>query len=141
MALPARQLEQSESFHRARAPRRRARRKRGNAAFRLRVGLVSGLLLAAVLAYVGMTAELTAQTYRLSADQTHHAELAQSTDALAQRLAQMQSLPRLEIAAARLHMAQPQRVVVIALPTIARVRPPMTFAARLSNLTKWLKRE
>lgn len=107
----------------------------------MRAPAVLGLIVTLVLGYVGMTVELTAQTYRLSADQNRHAALAQTTASLQQRLAQLESMPRLERAAAQLHMTDPRQVVVIAIPSLAQARHAPTLAMRLANLARWWKRE
>jgi len=115
-----------------------ARRARKRAATgRVRVALVVGLVLALVLGYVGMTAEVAAQTYQLSADQSQHAQLQQTADALRQRLAQSQSLSRLERAALDLRMTPPASVVYIPVPVaLSRKLPLPTLAARIEH---WLR--
>ena len=116
--------------HKARAGKRRARLQRWSSA---RLALLIVLPLFAILSYVGLTAELTAQTYRLAADQSTQAQLLQSDDELRQRLAQLQSVAQLESAAARLGMKEPARISVITLPAPPHKAPP-TLASRLADL-------
>ena len=72
---------------------------------------------ALVLAYVGMTAQLAALTYRLAEERTHHASLIEREEHLRQTAAALQSLPRLEAVAMKLRMRQPVHVAS------ARLRP------------------
>lgn len=142
MAMPARKLiEKRPRSHQGRPLPRAFRRRRRATPKQLRITLFAAIPLALVLAYVGMTAELTAQTYRLSAGQIRQAELLQTTGTLRQRLTQAQSLSRLERAAAQLHMSEPHRVVIIAVPVVAQAKRPITFAGRLESLAKWFKRQ
>jgi len=100
--------------------------------------LAAPLLFAFV--YVGMTAQLAAQTYRLSADRSHQSELRQTADVLGQRLAQAQSLTQLERVAQRLHMTTPVEVVYIPLRVASTPKAqPRTFAAHFQNLARWLR--
>lgn len=111
-----------------RAPRHRGRAARRKTAFTARLVAVAVVPLLMLFAYVGLTAELAAQTYRLSAAQTRQAQLVQMDDNLHQRLAQLQSVARLEAAAAALHMREPSHVAVITLPP-ASTKPTTTALA------------
>ena len=108
-----------------RQPRRAARRK---TALTARLVLVTIAPLLMLFVYVGLTAELAAQTYRLNADQATQAQLVQTDDGLHQQLAQLQSVARLEAAAAVLHMREPSHVAVITLPS-ASTKPTTTALA------------
>ncbi len=102
-----------------------------------RLALMVAVPLALVLSYVGLTAELTSQTYRLAAAQAQQAQLLQTDAELHQRLAQLQSVARLESAAAMLHMKEPARMSVIVLPAPPHKTPP-TLASRFADLKRWL---
>jgi hypothetical protein len=112
----------------ARAPRQRSRAARRKTAFTARLVAIAVVPLLMLFVYVGLTAELAAQTYRLNADQTQQAELVQTDDSLHQQLAQLQSVARLEAAAAALHMREPSHVAVITLPS-ASTKPTTTALA------------
>jgi len=107
--------------HEARGPSTDERSKSRFIRRRARLATKSRMRGAALLAapllfafvYVGMTAQLAAQTYRLSADRSHQSELRQTADVLGQRLAQAQALTQLERVAQRLHMTTPVEVVYI----------------------------
>jgi hypothetical protein len=111
-----------------RAPRHRGRAVRRKTAFTARLIAIAVVPLVALFVYVGLTAELAAQTYRLNADQTLATQLEQTDDNLHQRLAQLQSVARLEAAAAALHMREPSHVAVITLPP-ASTKPTTTALA------------
>jgi hypothetical protein len=111
-----------------RAPRHRGRAVRRKTAFTARLIAIAVVPLVALFVYVGLTAELAAQTYRLNADQTLQTQLVQTDDNLHQRLAQLQSVARLEAAAAALHMREPSHVAVITLPP-ASTKPTTTALA------------
>lgn len=111
-----------------RVPPHRGRAVRRKTAFTARLIATALVPLLALLVYVGLTAELTAQTYRLNADQTLQSQLVRTDDNLHQRLAQLQSVARLEAAAAALHMREPSQVAVITLPS-ASTKPTTTALA------------
>ncbi|MBV8082362.1 MAG: hypothetical protein JOY86_05195 [Candidatus Eremiobacteraeota bacterium] len=120
----------------ARSPRpagRAARRKRFSVA---RLGACAAAPLIFLFGYVALNAELVAQTYRLNADQQTQAQLVQSDDALHQRLAQAQSVARLEAAAAALHMKEPARVAVINVPSASTKPTTTAFAARIASFKR-----
>ncbi|MDQ6781132.1 MAG: hypothetical protein M3Z37_08310 [Candidatus Eremiobacteraeota bacterium] len=96
------------------------------------------LPLAALLIYVALTAGLTAQTYALGVQQQQHARLIDKTNALRSNVAQLESVDRLQAVARQLHMSEPAKVAVIALPA---ARPPerrTAFMDRLMHMTRWL---
>jgi hypothetical protein len=96
-----------------------------------------GVPLAMLIAYVGLTAQLTAQTYRLADDKTRETQLLQTNNALRAQVGQLESLSRLEAAAVKLHMTYPKRVSVIALPGGPKPQPENTalaFVARLLHV-------
>jgi hypothetical protein len=113
---------------RTRALRHSGRAVRRKTAFTARVISLAVVPLLALFVYVGLTAELAAQTYRLNADQTLQTQLVQTDDNLHQRLAQLQSVAQLEAAAAALHMREPSHIVVITLPP-ASTKPTTTALA------------
>lgn len=122
-------------------PRRRAPRQPGRATRRKTISTARIIAIAAVplimlFGYVGLTAQVAAQTYRLNADQTQQAQLVQTDDALRQHLAQLQSVARLEAAAAALHMKEPARTVVITLPSASTKPTTTAFAARLASFKR-----
>jgi len=118
---------------------RARRRTRAAIKHRARIGLFVAVPLLLMFGYVGMTAELAAQTYRLSADRQQQAVLRQSADALGQRLAQVQALTQLERVAQQLHMTAPAAVVYVPVRVAAKAKPrSTTFAARFENITRWL---
>ncbi|HME80568.1 MAG TPA: hypothetical protein VKF82_00680 [Candidatus Eremiobacteraceae bacterium] len=112
---------------------RAARRKTMSSARIVAIAMVPLIL---IFGYVGLTAELAAQTYRLNADQTLQAQLVQTDDALRQRVAQAQSVARLEAAAAALHMKEPARVAVIRLPAPSSKPTTTAFAAGIASFTR-----
>lgn len=79
--------------------------------------------LALVLLYVGLMAGLTSQTYRLAADQHDRANLIERNNALLSRVAELESVDRLEAVARQLHMTEPNSMAFV---TIA---PPREIAA------------
>jgi len=105
----------------------------------LRVGVIVAVAVGLILAYVWLTAELTAQTYRLHDAQKRQTALLQRYNDLHQQVAHLESLPVLEAAAAKLHMTVPATVSLIPMPQAARAQHPMTlFAASLAGLKRWL---
>jgi uncharacterized membrane protein YgcG len=118
---------------RRRYTRRASKRKAGVAMRWIVIALVPLLML---IAYVGFTAELAAQTYRLNADQAEQAQLFQTTDELRQRVAQLQSVAKLEAAAAALQMKEPAHIAVITLPPTSTKPTTTAFAARLASFKR-----
>ena len=140
MALAARVFERETT----RRPRRRhdgtrVKRVRVRATRNgLRVAALAALPLVLVLAYVWLTAELTAQTYRLHDDQARQTVLLQHDTDLRQQVARLESLPRLEAAAAKLHMHVPSKVALVAPPLAANAPPAHTaIAASLADVRSW----
>jgi len=117
----------------ARPVRRAARRKAGAAA---RVAVFTFVPLLMLVAYVALTAELAAQTYRLNADQMQQAQLVQADDDLRQRVAQAQSVAKLEAAAAALHMKEPGHVAVLTLPPASTKPTTAALGARLASFKR-----
>jgi len=138
MALAARELERHPKAERRRSGIR-VRRLRVRVASRgMAIALFAVVPLSLVLAYVFLTAQLTAQTYRLHDAQARQAVLSQQEAELRDQVAQLESLPRLEAAAAKLHMTVPSKVVLVAPP--AAVRPHgglTTVAASIADLRRW----
>ncbi len=142
MAVAARAIER-EAPERPphRRPKARVHRVRVRATRNgLRVLAFAALPLLFILAYVWLTAELTAQTYRLHDDQARQSALAQRDTDLRQQVARLESLPRLEAAAAQLHMQVPSKVALIAPPSAALANAPRTaIAASLADVRAWLR--
>ena len=90
------------------------RRKRLRALGRIVAYVV--LPVALVLAYVDLTACLTAQTYRLSTESIRNAHLQRTANELRNTVAQLESLDRLQAVAAKLHMSEPTGVAVVTMP-------------------------
>ena len=121
----------------ARRPRGRGRLTYRAVPALMRRALTIAIPLALLIAYVGMTAQLTAQTYRLADDKSREAQLVQTNNALRAQVGQLESLGRLEAAAVKLHMTYPKRVSVIALPSGPKPQPENTalaFVARLLHV-------
>jgi hypothetical protein len=104
----------------------------------VRLGLVIALPIAFIVTYVWLTAQLTAQTYRLHDDQALRAALVQRDNELRQQATQLESLPRLESAAAKLRMRVPQSVSIVAPSHAAPPKPATSIAASIDGLRKWL---
>jgi hypothetical protein len=119
-----------------RAPRPRHRAARRKTAFTARLVAIAIVPLLMLFVYVGLTAELAAQTYRLNADQTSQAQLVQADDSLHQQLAQLQSVARLEAAAAALHMREPSHVAVITLPSTSTKPTTTALAAGIASFKR-----
>jgi len=103
-----------------------------------RLTLLVALPIALIVTYVWLTAQLTAQTYRLHDDQALRNALVQRDNELRQQVTQLESLPRLESAAAKLHMHVPQGVAIVAPSHAAPPKPATSIAASLDGLAKWL---
>lgn len=118
---------------------RRRRRRRTKLLSSARVCLLCVVPLLALLLYVALMAGLTAQTYALGLQQQTHARLVERNSALRSRVAQLESVNRLQAVAAQLHMAAPPKVAVIEAPLA--IRPPQPRAAflqRIVSMTRWL---
>jgi hypothetical protein len=120
----------------ARAPRQGGRAARRKVALTARLIALAIVPLVMLFVYVGLTAELAAQSYRLNADQTRQAQLVQTDDSLHQRLAQLQSVARLEAAAAALHMREPSHVAVITLPSTSTKPTTTALAAGIASFKR-----
>ena len=127
----------------AESPRKTPQRRSGRRAAHRAVpsAFLKGVLvcvpLALIIAYVALTAQLAAQTYRLSADRAQEARLMQTNNELRTQVGQLESLSRLEQAAAKLHMTVPKTVSVLVLPGAPRPVPQNTalaFVARLLHV-------
>ncbi|MBV8163288.1 MAG: septum formation initiator family protein [Candidatus Eremiobacteraeota bacterium] len=92
---------------------RRKRRRRTRIAGSARRLVLCVVPLVLVLLYVGLMAGLTAQTYRLAADQRDHTNLIERNNALRSQVAQLESVDRLEAVARQLHMSEPNNVAFI----------------------------
>jgi hypothetical protein len=137
MALAARELAPQPNRKTAR-PGRRARLRVRVAGKGISIAAIAALPLALVLGYVWLTAQLTAQTYRLHDAQARQAVLIQQDTELRQQVARLESLPRLEAAAARLHMTVPSIVALIAPRQSTAQRPPITaIAASIAGVQRW----
>jgi cell division protein FtsB len=116
---------------------RRKRRRRVKIAGSARRLIYCVIPLVLLLLYVGLMAGLTAQTYRLAADQRTHATLLERNNALRSRVAELESVDRLEQVARELHMTEPNKVAFI--NTSAPAQPtPHAFAlfARIVAVTR-----
>jgi len=138
MALAARVYQSDDEVSRPPSGKR-ARRARVRVAGKgLRVTSLAVIPLALILTYVWLTAQLTAQTYRLHDDQTRQAALVQRNNDLRQKVAGLESLPRLEAAAAKLKMTVPPGISLV-----APAQPPgkttaqTAFAASIADVRKW----
>jgi hypothetical protein len=92
-----------------------------------------------VLLYVGMMAGLTAQTYRLASDQKVRATLVERNNGLRSRVAQLESVDRLQAVARKLHMTEPSKVAFISQPQApqSQARRFALFAG-IIGVTRWL---
>ena len=137
MALAAR-VHQTQEPRRVR-PGKRARRVRVRVAGHgVRVTSLAAIPLALVLTYVWLTAQLTAQTYRLHDAQARQTALLARESDLRQQAARLESLPRLEAAAAKLHMRAPQGVALVApLHAVKQRAAPTAWTASIADVRKW----
>lgn len=138
MALAARAYESRPAIKTDRAGKR-ARRVRFRTAGKglSKIALLT-IPLALILAYVSLTAQLTAQTYRYHDAQARQAQLLQENNELRQQVARLESLPRLEAAAAKLHMTVPSSVSLIApAPAPREARPVTAFEASIASVMRW----
>jgi len=116
----------------------RVRRLRANAASkRLRIFAFVVFPLALVVGYVWLTALLTAQTYRLHDEQQRQVALVQEYHQLRAQVADLESLPRLEAAAAKLHMTVPGRVALVAPARSAPVERHAVLTASIAGIMHW----
>ena len=144
MALAARVYRQDEYPHEKPALKTRPRIVRKSRKIKIqlnrgvRTGLFTALPIVLVVTYVWLTAQLTAQTYRLHDDQALRSALTQRDNDLRQQVAKLESLPRLEDAARKLHMHVPQSVAIVAPAHVAPQHPATSIASSLSGLRKWL---
>jgi hypothetical protein len=95
--------------------RTRAARLRGYAML-ARITLVVAVVLAPIMAYVLLTANLTAMNYTLQQANDQKLELQGETLRLDDRIAALESRDRLADVAARLHMHDPHVYAVVDLP-------------------------
>lgn len=92
-----------------------------------------------VLLYVGLMAGLTAQTYRLANAQKAHVSLIERNNALRSRVAQLESVDRLQAVARLLHMTEPSRVAFISQPQAPQpVARRFALFAGIVGVTRWL---
>jgi len=143
MALAARVYQHDDHPDRSSTrPRPRVVRKTRLVKVRLnrtmRLALLVALPIALIVTYVWLTAQLTTQTYRLHDDQALRSALVLRDNALRQQVAQLESLPRLESAAAKLHMHVPQSVAIVAPAHAAATKTATSIAATIDGLRKWL---
>lgn len=118
---------------------RRRRRRMVKAAGFARTLTWCTIPLVLVLLYVGLMASLTAQTYRLAADQRLHATLVERNNALRSREAQLESVESLQAAARKLHMSEPQKVAYIFSPAAAQSVPRrLALFVQILGVTRWL---
>lgn len=118
---------------------RRRRLRRGKVWTSTRILLFCAIPLCVVLLYVGLMASLTAQTYRLAAEQRTHAKLVERAAELRSQVAQLESVERLQRIARQLHMGEPSKVAAIALPVVANtVERRTAFFDRIGIFAHWL---
>lgn len=116
---------------------RRKRRRRTRFAGSARRLVLCVIPLALVLLYVGLMAGLTAQTYRLAAGQREHANLIERNNALQSRVAELESVDRLEAVARQLHMTEPNSVAVLTtMPPRPVAAHPGVIFARIVAVTR-----
>lgn len=140
MALAARaHLSQTDADEVLAPSVRRRRRRRTKLLSNARLSALCLIPLAALLLYVALMAGLTAQTYALGQQQRLHAQLVEKNSTLRSRVAQLESVDRLQAVARQLHMSNPAKVAVIAAPLA--IRPQQRRAAfldRIVSMTRWL---
>jgi hypothetical protein len=135
MALIARAL-QSPPQPRVTA-RRRAQRVRARAASQwMRIAAIAAIPVVFALAYIWLTAMLTAQTYQLHDAQQRGAVLMRRYNDLHQQEARLESLPRLEAAAMKLHMTAPKAVALIELPQAPQAAQ-RAVPATIADVFRW----
>ncbi len=118
---------------------RRKRRRRVKVVGAARKLVYGVLPLVLILLYVGLMAGLTAQTYKLAADQRVHASLTERNNALRSRVAQLESVDRLQAVARQLHMTEPRKLAFVTTPSAAQpVVHTFALFARILGVTRWL---
>jgi hypothetical protein len=138
MALAARVYRLEEPQPKLRRIKRSNRHRVRVAGRGMRNASLAVIPLVLILVYVGLTAQLTAQTYRLHDDQALQTALVARNTELRQQVARLESLPRLEAAAAKLHMTVPPGVALLAPEQPApQPRPQTALAASIEDVRKW----
>jgi hypothetical protein len=122
--LPPRHAERARYATRRRA--RRARRRLNRPVFVVVSLAVIAMMM--MLAYVGLTAAVTSQTYRVAQAQRERAALVADALQNDEAIAQLQSPERLAAIAAKLHMHDPHVYAVVRLPD-PKPRPKPTGLA------------
>lgn len=118
---------------------RRLRRRRSKVLSGARWSMICVAPLVVLLLYVALTAGLTAQTYSLGREQRTHARLLEQNTELRSRVAQLQSVERLQATARALHMTEPAQVALIDLPAgPAAPARKAAFLQRLASIARWL---
>lgn len=118
---------------------RRVRRRRTKVLSGARWSAICVAPLIVLLLYVALTAGLTAQTYTLGREQRTHARLLEQNTLLRSRVAQLQSVERLQATAHALHMTEPAQVALIDLPSAAAApERRAAFFQRLASIARWL---
>jgi len=116
---------------------RRKRRRRVKIAGSARRLIYCVVPLALILLYVGLMAGLTAQTYRLAAEQRLHSTLIERNNALRSQVAQLESVDRLESVARSLHMTEPNKVAFVSTkPPLQPAAHPFVLFARIVAVTR-----
>ncbi|MDQ6766358.1 MAG: hypothetical protein M3Z41_00885 [Candidatus Eremiobacteraeota bacterium] len=130
------QLDSSIDAHETHT--RRKRRRRVKIAGNARKLFYCVIPLVLLLLYVGLMAGLTAQTYRLAADQHVHAALLERNNALRSRVGQLESVDRLQSVARQLHMSEPNKVAFLTTPAPAQAATqPFVLFAQIVSVTRW----
>jgi cell division protein FtsB len=138
MALAARAYAPRPATRRARAGKRARKVRFRTAGKGLSKIALLAIPLSLILVYVSLTAQLTAQTYRIHDAQARQVQLLQENNELRQQVARLESLPRLEAAAAKLHMTVPSSVALIApAPASRALRPATAFEASIASVMRW----
>src|SRR5579864_685414 len=118
---------------------RRRRRRRTKALSNARLLLLCVVPLTVMILYVALTAGLTAQTYTLGVQQRLHTKLVEKNNELRSRVAELQSVERLQAAARQLHMGEPAKVAVIAFPVAIQPAERRTaLLDRIAGVARWL---
>jgi len=137
MALAARAYRADDDVRHAPSGKRARRVRVRTAGKGVKIASLAAVPVALLLTYVWLTAQLTAQTYRLHDDQARQTVLVQRDNELKQKVAQLESLPRLEAAAAKLHMTVPPSVSLVAPLTPPKTSAQTALAASLADVRKW----
>jgi cell division protein FtsB len=137
MAATAKALTAPQQHEAHRSARRRVRRVKARVATsRARIGLLAAIPVIFATAYIWLNSTLTAQTYQLHDAQQRGAVLMRHYNELRQQEAKLESLPRLQAAAAKLHMTAPQRVAVLEPPQTPSAAKP-AIGATLADMVRW----